>query len=82
MLTVGRSARDLLLKKCTLAAWSKKKSFETVQICKNKRDTAGVFEEHFFTDNFDSLEAIEKMVVAVLASSSSCILSPLSSPLQ
>ena len=25
MLTVGRSARDLLLKKCTLAAWSKKK---------------------------------------------------------
>ena len=57
-------------------------SFETVQICKNKRDTAGVFEEKFLTDNFDSLVAIEKMVVAVLALSSSCILSPLSSPLQ
>ena len=28
MLTVGRSARDLLLKKCTLAAWSKKKVTE------------------------------------------------------
>ena len=57
-------------------------SFETVQICKNKRDTAGVFEENFLTDNFDSLVAIKKMVVAVLALSSSCILSPLSSPLQ
>ena len=42
-------------------------SFETVQICKNKKDTAGVFAEKFLTDNFDSLVAIEKMVGAVLA---------------
>ena len=57
-------------------------SFETVQICKNKEDTAGVFAEKFLTDNFDSLVAIEKMVGAVLALSSSCVLSALSSPLQ
>ena len=59
-----------------------KRHFKTVQICKNKGDTAGVFAEKFLTDNFDSLVAIEKMVGAVLALSSSCVLSALSSPLQ
>ena len=48
-------------------------SFETVQICKNKGHTAGVFEEKFLADNFDTLVAIEKMVGAVLAFSSSCV---------
>ena len=57
-------------------------SFETGQICKNKGNTAGMFEEKFLADNFDSLVAIEKMVGAVFALSSSCVLSALSSPLQ
>ena len=48
-------------------------SLERVQICKNKGDTAEVFEEKFLADNFDSLVAIEKMVGAVLALSSSCV---------
>ena len=56
-------------------------SFETVQICKNKGYTAGVFAEKFLTDNFVSLVAIEKIVGAI-ALSSSCVLSALSSPLQ
>ena len=32
MLTVGRSARDLLLKKWTLAAWSKKKEAQVILV--------------------------------------------------
>ena len=82
------SPKDLLV--CLLASLSLSNSsnvfawlmsFETVA-ARTKGDTAGVFEEKFLADNFDSLVAIEKMVGAVLAFSSSCLLSALSSPLQ